>query len=130
MSSNLYLDNKSFTKEIEISLENVKLTNEAVLMYKSIVDNMIKNKDYNGYPIDTKVDMQNSAYYFFLKYWKGYKIETKNAFSYFTKMCENGFLQEINRYYKYNKKFDIIYNESKQNIFDTTKDKEVDDDYC
>ena len=125
----LYLDNEKFSIEIKKSLENAKLTNEAVLMYKSIVDNMIKDKRYNGYPIDIKADMQNTAYYFFLKYWKNYKQDEK-AFSYFTKICENGFLQEINRYYKYNKKFDIIFNESKQNIFDTTKDKEIDDDYC
>lgn len=125
---NIYLDNESFSNEIKISLENQKLTNNAVLMYKSIVDNMIKDKNYNGYPADIKADMQNTAYYFFLKYWKNYKQDDK-AFSYFTKICENGFLQEINRYYKYNKKFDIIFNETKQNIFDTSKYKEIDDEY-
>lgn len=125
-----YLNEEDFSKALNICLKNDKIDEKTILIYKSIVDNMIKGKSYNRYPPDVKMDMQNTAYYFFLKYWKGYKIETKNAFSYFTKMCENGFLQEINRYYKYNKKFDIIYNESKQNIFDTTKDKEVDDDYC
>lgn len=122
-----YLDNKEFVIEIEKSLENDKLTDKTVIMYKSIVDNMITNKKYNGYPIDIKADMQNTAYFFFLKYWRGYKIESKKGFSYFTKMCEHAFFQEINRFYKYNKKFDTIYNESKQNIFETKG--EVDDDY-
>ena len=45
---NIYLDNESFSNEIKISLENQKLTNNAVLMYKSIVDNMIKDKNYNS----------------------------------------------------------------------------------
>lgn len=123
---NNYLDNEKFTKEIVLSIKNDKLTDNAVIMYKSIVDNMIKHKNYNGYTEDVKADMQNSSYYFFLKYWKNFK-EGQSAFSYFTRMCQNGFHQEINRYYKYNKNFDLVYNETKQNIFDS--EDGIDDDY-
>jgi len=123
---NNYLNNETFTKEIIKSLKKTKLTEDAVLQYKLIVDNMIKHKNYNGYPEDIKADMQNSSYFFFLKYWKNFK-EGQSAFSYFTRMCQNGFHQEINRYYKYNKNFDIIYNETKGNLFNTGEN--IDDDY-
>lgn len=122
-----YLNEKDFIIELDLSKERNKLSERAVLIYKSIVDNMIRGRSYNGYPIEVKMDMQNSAYYFFLKYWRGFKIENGRAFSYFTKMCQNGFRQEIMKYYKYNKNFDIIYNTIKSDGFEETIG--VDDDY-
>lgn len=124
--ANNYLDNKEFTKEIELSIVDDVLSENAVIMYKSIVDNMIKHGNYNGYPDEVKADMQNSSYYFFLKYWRNFKTG-QSAFSYFTRTCQNGFHQEIDRYYKYNKKYDIVYNDTKQNLFN--KEGDIDDDY-
>ncbi len=123
-----YLNEEDFSKALNICLKNDKIDEKTILIYKSIVDNMIKGKSYNRYPPDVKMDMQNTAYYFFLKYWKGYKEDNGKAFSYFTRTCQNAFRQEIAKYYKYNKNFDEIYNKMKQTMHETTNGG-GDDDY-
>ena len=54
------------------------------------------------------------------------------AYSYFTNTCERGFFQEIKKYYKYNEKFDVIYNNSKdelQELYSKSEENSIDSDY-
>lgn len=122
-----YLNEKVFAKALEVCFKNDKIDEPTILLYKAIVDNMLKSKFYNRYPQDVKLDMQNTAYYFFLKYWRGYNPKHGKAFSYFTRTCQNAFRQEIAKYYKHNKNFDEIYNKIKQNVFDN--EEGYDNDY-
>lgn len=125
-----YIDNKEFSRLLFESIENGKLSEKTILAYKLIVDNMITNRRFNRYPEDIKANMQNNAYYVFLKYWKGYKHDENKAFSYFTKMCERAYIQEILRYYKYNEKFDTIYNNYTQSLKEHyTSEGGIDDEY-
>lgn len=127
MENNNYINDVDFTNQILNSKIDGKIRESAVAMYKLIVENMIKSKKYNGYPEDIKADMQNTAYYFFLKYWANFDKPT-GAYSYYTRMCQNAYHQEITKYYKYNKNFDTIYNSIKDNFKNSTEDA-IDEDY-
>lgn len=180
--NNYYIDDVEFTNEINKSKTYNKLTYRSAFIFNQLTEEMIKNANFNGYPYEIKANMQNTAKYFFLKYWKNFnyisqnikklvylkinitdkivkrkinkfitlladdlldneritlkkesfksieleedimisilnliEINKKNildnkigAYSYFTKTCENGFLQEIKNYYNQNEKFNII----------------------
>lgn len=90
------IKNKELYLEICKSLEQDKLTDDAVDMLVYMCNNATKKLKYK-YPEDRE-DCISTAKMKCLLYWRNFKPElSKNAFAYFTQVIKNGYAEEFNR---------------------------------
>jgi hypothetical protein len=87
--SKIYLDKEKFNKEIEISLQNGQLTEQAGKMLLMMAKKITQKFRYENE--DDRKDCISHAMLQVCKYWKNYnKNVSENAFSFFTSIIFNG----------------------------------------
>lgn len=83
-----YVNNSSFRLEILKSIEDKKLTAQAIEMYTKIVENI---QHPFKYKFDSdREDCRSTAVEVFLLNWHKYDIARSNTFAFFTRMAYNG----------------------------------------
>lgn len=98
-----YVSNAGLLREIEISKEKDRLTDNAIQMLLLIIEN-IQRKRYYKDP-EEKKDCASAAMYDILKYWRNFDpSKSKNPFAFFTSMITNGIA----------KGWDILHPETKR----------------
>jgi hypothetical protein len=125
-----YIDNKVFTekmvewknnylKELEKFDGNEKefnypVTNEIAEDFYKIAKNLVKTSRFSGYTY--KDDMIQLSLYYMCKYAKNFKADGTNAFSYFSQICWNGFVQQIKKEYDFSDKKRELKNNYKEEL--------------
>lgn len=90
-----YINNKEFTADIINCKRNGELSDFSVNCFISLANRAVDRlyfKDYRD-----KEDCVQSAILDCLKYWKSFdesKMNTPNAFAYFTQICKNGYAKQ------------------------------------
>jgi hypothetical protein len=90
-----YINNKEFTADIIACKKNGELSEFSVNCFISLANRAVDRlyfKDYRD-----KEDCVQSAILDCLKYWKSFdesKMNTPNAFAYFTQICKNGYAKQ------------------------------------
>lgn len=118
VSSKDYIDNKEFTGKIiqwrkayeaskdrhsgDTSSFSYPVTDDIAEDFYKIARNLAKNGKFSGYLY--KEDMIQLGLYYMCKYAHNFKVDGDNAFSYFSQICYNGFLQTIKKEYSYSEK--------------------------
>lgn len=86
-----YVNNAALLRELNISREQDKLTDNAVQMFMIMTERLAKNKTW-PYP-EEKEDCKQSAMLDVCLYWRSFdpsKSENPNPFAYFTSLIANG----------------------------------------
>lgn len=112
-----YVSNPILFKQIMISKQQDKLTDDAVEMLMLMVDNIISKKTFK-YSED-RDDCKQHALLDCLQYWRGFNPEkSDNPFAYFTSIITNGIAKGWNTNYPQNKKVPgAIFSSIDNNIY-------------
>ena len=103
-----YINNADLLKELAISREQDKMTDELAKMLFMLVQRYAKHPDYANIH-SYKMDMEAFANLTIVKVWKAFNPEkSSNPFAYFTQVIRHAFYQYLNHEKKQRETKDII----------------------
>lgn len=97
MRKKAYLNNKDLHNEIVKSQEQGELTREALKMLMLLAERA--NRKLTYVKIQDKQDCIQHAKLDLIKYWKNYKPQYENAFSYYTEIAKKAYAKAWNKLY-------------------------------
>lgn len=100
--TNIYLKPEDLAAALEESQRLGAPTVEVCTMFRLIIDNVLRHRNFSGYDPDFKADMASHALEKCIKNIKNYKrSRAASCFSYYTRAVMCGFMEVLRKHYRY-----------------------------
>lgn len=108
-----YLSNVNLLREIALSHEQGRMTEEFGKMIQLLVDRVLNGHQWRGYTY--KDEFRGNCIVMLCAGWKSFNTErSNNPFAYFTQICTNACIRSINAEKKQSKVKDTLYEDYNQ----------------